>query len=118
MRALDGRIELNILAKVELVGDVIQPTLDFGLTREFLAPAPSFVELFGKEVLINIGFGIETRARVSIPIPRAADAGGGVDHSHVHSLLAQTIQLIKPGDTGSDDHGIEARRLLRPVTSL
>ena len=83
MRALYGRIELNILAEVELVGDVIQPTLDFGLAREFLAPTPSFVELLGEQVLINIGFRIETRAGVSVPVPRATDAGGGFDHSHV-----------------------------------
>jgi hypothetical protein len=72
--ALDRSAELDVLVKVETVGDVVQPALDFRLAREFLAPAPSLVERFGEEILIDIGFGIEARAWIAVPIPGAADA--------------------------------------------
>ena len=48
----DGGGELDVLAQVEPVGDVVQPLLDLGLAGELLAPAPVLVEL-----LVEVGTG-------------------------------------------------------------
>jgi hypothetical protein len=46
--ALNPRLELDVAAQVEFVGDPIEPPLDLRLAGELLAPAPAFVEILRK----------------------------------------------------------------------
>src|SRR5208337_4715008 len=104
MRALDRRIELDVLAQVEPVGDIMHPPLDFRLAGEFFAPAPALVQIFGKQILVNIAFRIEACAGISVPIPGSADVRRSVERLHRQSLAAQKMQLVEARDAGAD-HG-------------
>src|SRR5690606_41126810 len=65
MRAFHRGLELDVLLEVETVGHIVQPTLDLGLSRKPLAPAPAVVELLGEQILIGVAFGIEEIGRAS-----------------------------------------------------
>ncbi|NYG44200.1 hypothetical protein GGD67_001636 [Bradyrhizobium sp. IAR9] len=56
MGGFDDRPELDVLAQIEAVGDVVEPAFDFRLAGEFLAPAPSLVELLGEQILVDVAF--------------------------------------------------------------
>ena len=85
--ARDRRVEHDVLAQVETVGDVVQPALDLRLAGEFLAPAPALVEILGEQVLVDVAFGIEPRAGIAVPVPGAADVGGGCRTPSPQALL-------------------------------
>ena len=104
------RVELDVLAQVEPVGDTVQPALDLRLARELLAPAPALVQVLGEQVLVDVAFGIEARAGIAVPVPGSADVGGGVERLHRQALLAQQMQLVKPCDAGADHGGVELQR--------
>ena len=107
MRASDCRVELDVLAQVEAVGDIVHPALDFRLAREFLAPAPALVEILGKQILVDIAFRVEARAGIPVPVPGSADIGCSVERLHVQSLAAQKVQLVKTRDARPDHGRIE-----------
>ena len=104
MRAFDRRVELDVLAQVEAVGDIVHPALDLRLAGELLAPAPPLVQILGKQVLVDIAFRVEACAGIPVPIPGSADVRRGVERLHRQSLAAQKMQLIKARDAGAD-HG-------------
>src|SRR6476619_6854750 len=101
----DGGGELDVLAQVEPVGDVVQPALDLGLTGELLAPAPVLVELLVEVVLVDVGLAVEPRPRVAVPPPGSAHVARLVDRAHPQPLLAQLVELVQPGDPGTQDDG-------------
>jgi HrpA-like RNA helicase len=59
--------------------------------------------------LASVGpaFGIETGARVAVPVPGAADAGAGLEQSHPKPEFAQPVELVEAGDAGADDDSVE-----------
>jgi hypothetical protein len=98
MRALDRGVEFDVLAQVEAVGDVLQPTLDFRLSGEPFAPIPPLVQLLGEEILVRRRFRIQASAGVAVPIPGSTDVGPGLERLHRQSLAAQKMQLVKTRD--------------------
>src|SRR5208337_4790024 len=78
--------------------------LDFRLAGEFFAPAPALVQIFGKQILVNIAFRVEACAGISVPIPGSADVRRSVERLHRQSLAAQKMQLVEARDAGAD-HG-------------
>ena len=87
VRAGDGGFELDVLPQVEPVGDIVQPAFNLRLAGKFLAPAPSLVEFFGEQVLVDIGLGVEPGTGIPVPVPRAADVRGRVVGADVQSLF-------------------------------
>ena len=103
----DGGGELDVLAQVEPVGDVVQPLLDLGLAGELLAPAPVLVELLVEVVLVDVGLAVEARPGVAVPPPGAAHVARLVDRAHPQPLLAELVELVQPGDPGAQDDGVQ-----------
>src|SRR5579885_1758049 len=69
-RGNDPGVELDVLAQIELVGDVVQVPLGFGLPREMLLPVPFPKQLFRKGISVRVALRIESCARIAVPIPR------------------------------------------------
>ena len=115
MGARDGGVELDVLAKVEAVGDIVHPPLDLRLARESLAPAPSLVELFREEILVDVGLGVEARAGIAVPVPSSADVRCAVTRPDLQSLVPEQVQLVKSCDTRADDQRVELLGMRFPV---
>src|SRR5437016_612999 len=111
MRGRDRAAELYVPAKVELVGDVIQVFQRVRLGGEVLLPVPFPHQLLGKGVAIGPAFGIETRARIAVPVPGAADVRAGLEDSHSHAQFAQAVEHIHAGNPGADDDRVIDREL-------
>jgi hypothetical protein len=68
----DPRFELDILAQIELVGDIVEITQSLRLGGEMLAPVPFLQQFVGERITVTVAFGIEARAGVAVPVPCAA----------------------------------------------
>ena len=107
VRGGDPRAELDVLAQIEPVGDVVHPPLDLRLAGELLAPAPVLVELLVEQVLVDVALGVEACARVPVPPPGATDVAGGVERLHPQALLAELVELVEAGHAGPEHHGVQ-----------
>src|SRR5690349_16672511 len=107
MSAGDTAVELNIATQIELVGDMVEIALGFGLARETLSPAPLLEQLLRKGIGVGIAFGIKPGAGIAVPVPGAADAAAGLEYPRPHPQLAQPVELIQAGNAGADDYGIK-----------
>src|SRR5579885_3614865 len=67
-RGNDPGVELDVLAQIELVGDVVQVPLGFGLPREMFLPVPFPKQLFRKGISVRVALRIESCARIAVPI--------------------------------------------------
>ena len=70
----DARVELDVAAQVEAVGDVVEVAQDLGLRRVALGPLPLLLELVGEPVGVLQALDVAARAGVAVPVPGAADA--------------------------------------------
>jgi len=102
----NSSIELNVLAQIEFVRDVIEIAKGFRLRGEMLRPVP-FLEKFlreGKSIAVTLG--IESCARVAIPVPGAADIAARLEDAHRESQLAKPVELVHTRHPGADDDGV------------
>jgi hypothetical protein len=68
--------------------------------------------------LVDVGFGVEARPRIAIPVPGAADAGGGIDGLDLEALfVAQLVELVKAGNSCASSRPSRARES-RGVTQI
>ena len=104
---LDARIEADVRPELELVGHEVQIFLVLGLARKVLGPVPFLQQFFGERIGVAIGFGIEARTRIAIPVPGAADAAAGFETAGVEAELAQAIELVEPRYPSADDQCIQ-----------
>src|SRR6266849_5167103 len=105
-RGLDPAIELDVAAKVELVGDEVAVAQRLRLRREVLAPLPLAQDLVGEGVAVGPALGIEPRPGVTVPVPRPADAVARLEHPYPQAEPAQPVELVHAGDPGADDDGV------------
>ena len=107
VRGGDAAAELDVAAQVELVGDMVEVAQGLRLAGEMLGPVPFLQQFVGERVAVGIAFGIETCARIAVPVPGAADAGAGLEHPNASCpSCAQAIELVQAGNAGADDDGI------------
>src|ERR1700726_1821502 len=71
-----------------------------------LRPLPFLQQLFRERVAIGVALGIETRTRITVPVPGAADIGPGLEHAGPQSELAQPVELVQARHTRADDDGV------------
>ena len=112
MGAGDRGVELNVLTQVELVGHVVHPAFDLRLAREALAPAPAFVKLLRKQILVNIAFGIELGTRIAVPVPGAADTRCCIERLNVQPLTTELVKLVKASYACANDESVKRRHLI------
>src|SRR5271168_5225606 len=67
-------VEPDLAAQVKFIRHIIEVALVLRLAGEMLFPIPLLQQLFRKRVTIGVTLGVETRARVAIPVPGAADS--------------------------------------------
>ena len=84
----DACIEVDVLAKLEAVGNVIRVFKDFGLGRVPFGPFPLLLKLLRELVGIFETFDIATCPGVAIPKPGAANAAAGF-----HNFSRQALQF-------------------------
>ena len=105
LRRLDLGVELHVFAQVEFVGDMVEVAQIFGLTGKPFLPVP-LVEQFPREgITVGVAFGVETRARIAVPVPGPAEVGGAVQHRGVHPEVGQPLDLVDAGHARANhDH--------------
>src|SRR5262249_2086210 len=101
--------ELDVTPQVELVRDELAVPQRLRLGREVLAPLPFAQDLVREGVPVCPRFGVEPRAGITVPVPRAADAVASLEHAHAEPQPAQPMELIHAGDAGPDHDGVVAR---------
>src|SRR4051812_22480385 len=107
MRCLDPAVELDVATQVKLIGNIIQVALGLRLSGEMFLPIPFIEQFLGEGIAVCPAFGIEAGAGIAVPIPSTADGGTSLEHPRCHAELAQPVELIKPGDAGTDHDRVE-----------
>src|ERR1700738_4744265 len=105
--ALDGRIEPHVPAHVELVGDVVGVSLDFGAGRE--QPRPVRVRL--EKIGVGGGRDVDGKARVAIHVPGPVEVVLAVENHEI--LVTRPLELdgcAYPAETGPHDDRVELLR--------
>ncbi len=93
-RRADARIELDILAQIELIGDIVEVALVLRLAGEVLFPVPFLQQFLREGVAVGFTLGIEAAPWVAVPIPGTAYAPSVLKDPHRKLHLPQTVQLI------------------------
>src|SRR5581483_607213 len=106
-RGNDPGVELDVLAQIELVGDVVQVALGFGLPREMLLPVPFPKQLIRERISVRVALRIESCARITVPIPGAANSSTFLVDVNREAHLAEPVQLEQTGNAGADDDRVE-----------
>src|SRR3546814_4374563 len=73
----DARVEGDVAAQVETVGDMAGIAEDFGLARETLGPVPLLLQVLGEGIRILHALHVAARAGIAVPVPGAADVAAG-----------------------------------------
>ena len=100
-------IEPDVAAQVELVRDMVQIALGVRLRREVLVPVPLLEQLLRERVTVGPALRVETRARIAVPVPGAADPAASFKDPDPQAELAQLVELIEASDANADDERIE-----------
>ena len=91
---IDSDVEPDVATEVEFIRDVVEVALVLRLAGEVLLPIPLLQEFFRKRVTIAVTLGIETRARIAVPIPGPANSATRLVDPHREAEVPQTNQLI------------------------
>ena len=78
-------LERHVPPQVEAVGHMVQVVENLWLLRILAAPFPFLHEILVEGEAIYVRLGVAAGARVTVPIPGAADASTGLDHVDVES---------------------------------
>ena len=104
----DAGLEMHVAAQVQPVGDVVGIAQDFWLGGKQFAPVPFLLQLRIECVGILHALDVAAGARIAVPVPGAADAGGGFEHHGGQAEPAQAVQHVHAGEPGTDDDGVES----------
>ena len=100
--------ELDVALQVMARGDVFEVAQDLRLRGIALRPLPFLQQLLVEREAIDVGVGIAPGARVSVPVPGAADAVAGLVHAHSQpELVPQVLQHVHAGEPGTDHDRIK-----------
>jgi hypothetical protein len=95
------------LLDVETFGNVLDVTQDLGLRGVALAPLPLLLELFRETVRVVQTLDVAARAGVSVPVPRAPHAAGGIEHANSEPQSPQPMQHVQAREPRTDDDRVE-----------
>ena len=104
------RLEAHVAAQVVAVGDMVGVAQQLGLGGVALAPFPFLLQLGRELVGILDAFHVAARAGIAVPVPGAADALAGLEHTRRKALLAKPVQHVHAAEPRADDHRIEIDR--------
>ncbi len=118
-RRRDPGIELDVPAKIELLGDILEILQDLRLAGESLAPGPLFEELLGEPIREHIedALAVAPGSGIAIPVPGTTDiAARLVDPRREPEIIAQTMEHVQPREPRPDDDRVKLPD--RPLTGL
>src|SRR5204862_106975 len=101
----DASVELDVVAQVEAIRDVVRVLEDLGLRCVALGPIPLLLELVGELVRVLHALDVAARARVAVPVPGAADATARLDEFVASTGRRPTVLVILMDDVGWGDFG-------------
>src|SRR6516162_6200233 len=99
----DATPELDVAAQIELVSNVVEIALGFGLPGEMLLPVPFVQQFPGKRVAVGPALGVEAGAGISVPVPGTADGAASLEHPHFEAKFTQLVELVEAGNAGAND---------------
>ena len=73
------------------------------------SPVPLFEELSGPGISISLTFRVESAAWIAIPMPGTTSPRAPFKYRGAKTHLAQSVSLINPANTRSDDDRIVMR---------
>ncbi|MEJ7720541.1 MAG: hypothetical protein WKF58_08890 [Ilumatobacteraceae bacterium] len=83
------RVELDVPAEIEPVGDVVGVAQDLGLRGVALAPLPLLLQVVVERVRVVHALDVAAGAGIAVPVPGAADVGGRLERAHGEALAPQ-----------------------------
>ena len=107
------RVELNVAAEIEAVGDVLDVPQDLGLGGIALRPAPFLLQLVGEGVGVVHALDVAAGAGIAVPIPGAADAAARFVDPRGQAEAAQAVEHVQAGEPSADDDGVDVAGLPR-----
>jgi hypothetical protein len=99
--------ETDVVAQPEAAGHMARVVENFRLRRVAFGPLPVLLQLRRERVRIGQALGVAARARVSVPVPGAADVVAGLVDAHAQAQLTQAMQHVHAGEPGTDHDGVE-----------
>jgi hypothetical protein len=103
----DLGLEAEVAAQIVAVRDEAEIAQDLGLGRVFLRPGPDLVEFRIERVAVVDGLDIAARAGIAVPVPGAADVAGFVETNGREAGLAQAMEKLEAGKSGTDHGNID-----------
>src|SRR5262249_19747278 len=82
---------------------------------EVLLPLPFVEEILREEVAVRVALGVEPRAGIAVPVPRAPDAAAGFEQLHREARFTRSVQLIDARDARADDEHVDVGGILAHV---
>ena len=114
-RRRDARVERDVAAQVEPVGNVVGISQDLGLRGVALRPFPLLLQLLGELIGVLHALHVAAGAGVAVPVPSAADAAAGLEDPRGKPHRARAVKHVEPGKPGADDHHVAIARGLFTV---
>ncbi len=102
----DSRLERDVAAQVEPVGDVLRVPQDLRLRGIALGPLPFLLQGVVEAVRVLHALRVAACARVPVPVPRATHVRAGLEHRHPQLEPPRPVQHVHPGKPGPHDHHI------------
>ena len=100
-------VEGEVLAQLQPVRHQVQVLEDDRLARVALVQRPFLLQLGQERVGVVHALGVAPRARVAVPVPRAADALACLEAVHGEAHLAQLVHHVHAGEAGSDNNRVQ-----------
>ena len=102
-RRVDARLETDVAAEVEAIGDMVGVAKDLRLRRVALRPVPLLFQLWRERVRVVERLDVAARPGIAVPPPRPADVAGGLEDADGKSQTAKSVQGVHPAEPGADD---------------
>lgn len=107
MRRQDRRVEADVAAQIEPIGDMVQVGQNLRLGGETFLPVPFLEQRLRERIAVRVAFGVEAGAGVAVPVPDAADVTGEIVGTNVEPELAEPVQSAEARDAGAYHDGVE-----------
>src|SRR5262249_50413085 len=106
-RGLDTGLEADVAAEAVLVRDVAQVAENLGLRRVALRPLPLLLQLGIEAVGVVEALDVAPRTGVAVPVPRAADVAGALEHHGREPERAEPVERVETGEPSAHDHDVD-----------
>ena len=104
-RAGHARIELEVFAQIEPLGHEIEVSQELRLAGKLFRPCPLLLDLGGKGEAVVYARQVDASARVTVPVPHAANVAAGLEACNLKSHFAESVNRIHSAEASSDhDH--------------